>query len=65
MKTRFNSEAEALATADGFHGKGDRGIVGYLGFEAANYLVMTGNWMWLNVHCWGYILERRQTKEKG
>lgn len=54
----FANEEEALATCDRFHNDGR--ALGYFGLRAANYLVGTGNWMFLNVHCWGYILERRK-----
>lgn len=59
MGEPYRSEAEALATSDGFHGKGQGRFCGYLSLRAANYLVGTGRWSFFNVHCWGYILERR------
>ena len=48
------SEAEALAMSSGFHNTGGR--VGYLPFVAANFLVGTGRWRFVAVHCWGYIV---------
>jgi hypothetical protein len=53
---KFTNEAEALATCDMFHNDGR--ALGYFGLEAASYLVSTGKYKWLNVHCWGYILEK-------
>lgn len=51
------SEEEALAQSTGFINY--EHIRGYLPFHAANALVASGKWVFKQVTCWGYVVERR------
>lgn len=52
------TEEEALTQSTGW-ADGCQGCFGYLPFKAANFLVGTGKYEFLQVCCWGYIVRLR------
>lgn len=51
------NEEQALKQSTGFIAM--NGLIGYLPFAAANFLVGTGRYVFHQCCCWGYVLERR------
>ena len=48
------TEEQALSKSTGW--VNTNGLIGYLPFAAANFLVGTGKYKWFQSCCWGYIL---------
>ena len=53
------SEQDCLTRSSGF--VNCDGLIGYLSFRDANFLVGTGKYYYHQVSCWGYVIKKKES----